>query len=463
MRAGARRSLSLRAFIAIASLVMSLAFAPAVSASVTLPPGSITLPSYGGFLYMNSQSGDYIGGGVERLYTSADSTMDGTLPRGASGFHGRVINGYYLHWWYIDIVAPPGQPLAVGSYTGAVRDISQTATTPGVDVSGDGRGCNTLTGQFDVNEIGYNSFGDLQVFDATFEQHCEGATPALFGRIRLEIPPPTPGVTLPAGSLAVPTSGSFLYLNTQRDCCSGVAYEQLYTSADTTFSGSLPQGGDYFRGSAIQGSYIHWWYVEVAAPPGQPLAAGSYIRAVRAAFRPADRPGLDVYGDGAGCNEIAGKFDVDELSFWPTGELRTFQVTFEQHCDASISTLFGRFRIETSPPPPPLDLSVSIQDEGTVSKTGVVTVSGSVGCSRAVQVNLAGTLTQVVANRATISGAFSAQVACSPTSTRWSATVVGSSGRFGPGTANLTVDANACETKCYSASSSSAVKLTASK
>jgi hypothetical protein len=53
-----------------------------------------------------------------------------------------------------------------------------------------GRGCNTVTGQFTVNDIQYveTSPGNfaLLVFDATFEQHCEGVTPALFGRIQFD-------------------------------------------------------------------------------------------------------------------------------------------------------------------------------------------------------------------------------------------------------------------------------------
>jgi hypothetical protein len=77
----------------------------------------------------------------------------------------------------------------------------------GLSISGDGRGCNTLTGQFDVDEISHAPTDELLVFDATFEQHCEGMDPALFGRIRIENPPPPPDVTPPTldlpGGIAV--------------------------------------------------------------------------------------------------------------------------------------------------------------------------------------------------------------------------------------------------------------------
>lgn len=169
-------------------LLASVGLASPAAAAVTLPPGSIPVPSSGTFLYMYSEPGDYIGQGVEQLYTSADSTFTTSMSENRDYFHASVIQGYYDHWWYVDIIAPYGQPLAVGSYPGAERASFRSPDAPGLDVSGDGRGCNTLTGQFDVNEVSFASTGELLTFEATFEQHCEGFDPALFGRIRIEIP-----------------------------------------------------------------------------------------------------------------------------------------------------------------------------------------------------------------------------------------------------------------------------------
>jgi hypothetical protein len=419
---------------------------------------AFVLPDAGSFLYLKSQPGDYIGQGAEELYTSTDSFIDGSLPQGGSTFNARVIQGNYVDWWYVTIAAPIGQPLTVGSYTGAVRAAFRPAGTPGLDISGNGRGCNTLTGRFEVTALSFAPYGDLSLFDATFEQHCEGGSAALFGRIRLEIPPPTPGVTLPPGSMTVPTSGTFLYLN-QPDTTGGT-YEQLYTAADSTFDESLPQGGNLFQASVIQGNYVHWWYVDIGAPLGQPLAVGSYIRAVRAVSRTADQPGLDVRGDGRGCNTIKGKFDVDELSYAPSGELLVFQATFEQWCDASLTALYGRIRIENAPPIPPVTLAVTIGEGGSVNaKTGIATISGTVSCSRAASVEVGGTLTQQVTKRLTVVGAFSTTVACSAPSVSWSATVTGEGGKFAPGQATATLTATACEPQCVHVDATRAVKL----
>jgi hypothetical protein len=84
-----------------------------------------------------------------------------------------------------------GKPLAVGDYQGAQRYPFEDPNHPGLDVSGDGRGCNTLAGNFQVIDVDTPiSDAGIQVvrgFTAVFEQHCEGATPALHGCVRIRL------------------------------------------------------------------------------------------------------------------------------------------------------------------------------------------------------------------------------------------------------------------------------------
>lgn len=75
-------------------------------------------------------------------------------------------------------------PDKADAYEGATRYPFQSPTTPGLSVSGTGRGCNTLTGRFDVLEAVYGADGSVQRFAANFEQHCEGGTAALRGSVR---------------------------------------------------------------------------------------------------------------------------------------------------------------------------------------------------------------------------------------------------------------------------------------
>lgn len=133
------------------------------------------------FLYFNSEPGDYIGLGVEQTWTTEDGifTASRNFDNGVSIF----FNG--SDKWNLDFAGPNGQLLQPGPYENATRFPFQSPTGPGLSVYGDGRGCNTLTGRFDIIEVVYSSSGEVIRFAADFEQYCEGGTPALFGSVRL--------------------------------------------------------------------------------------------------------------------------------------------------------------------------------------------------------------------------------------------------------------------------------------
>ena len=71
------------------------------------------------------------------------------------------------------MAASAGQPLQIRSYPGAERWPFQTPDEPGLSFVGDGRGCNTSTGEFDVNDLNFAPTGELLVFDcATRPSQC---------------------------------------------------------------------------------------------------------------------------------------------------------------------------------------------------------------------------------------------------------------------------------------------------
>jgi HYR domain len=354
--------------------------ASSAEAEVILPPGSIPVPSSGTFLYMNSEPGDFIGQGIEHLYTPEDSTIGGSFSEDGGGFFAGVVQGNFDQWWNVEFAAAPPGPLVEGSYTGALRYPFNDGA-PGLSVTGNGRGCNTLTGQFDVHEISIATTGELIVFDATFEQHCEGFDPALFGRLRIENPPPPPDVTPP--TLRLPSD------------------------------------------------------ITVEAPD----ASGTNVHYSATATDDRDRNPTVTCAPSSG-------------SFFPVGA-----TTVDcEASDASGNVATGSFRVQVFEP---LELAVAVDDRGSVNtKTGVATVSGTVTCSRTLVVNLGGTLKQEVANRATISGLYSTTVECRAPSTSWSASVTGSNGRFGAGSASVTADVFGCELNCRSASTASTIRLT---
>ncbi len=133
-------------------------------------------------LALDSDPGDFVGGGQHLRFTAADGTFSVR-----SNFRNSVSilfeSSDFFPFWQLFFAAPANKTLAVGVYTGATG--SQSAGRPGLDVSGEGRGCNTLTGSFEIKEIAYGPDSEILVFWATFEQHCEGAVPALRGEVRI--------------------------------------------------------------------------------------------------------------------------------------------------------------------------------------------------------------------------------------------------------------------------------------
>lgn len=71
-----------------------------------------------------------------------------------------------------------------------MRNPFEAPGAPGLDFSGDGRGCNKLSGRFTVSEGRYGPQGLIRSLRARFEQHCEGAAPALRGEVRVTFPQP---------------------------------------------------------------------------------------------------------------------------------------------------------------------------------------------------------------------------------------------------------------------------------
>ena len=130
-------------------------------------------------LAMSSQPGDYVGGGQQYLFTQSDAFF---TPQNSSNFVGFAINNG--DFWDADFAGPTSARLAVGNYQNAQRYPFEPAGTPGLSVYGAGAGCNTLTGNFQVLKAGYSKSSALTNFAVNFEQHCEGATPALFGWLR---------------------------------------------------------------------------------------------------------------------------------------------------------------------------------------------------------------------------------------------------------------------------------------
>jgi hypothetical protein len=133
-----------------------------------------------------SDPGDYVGGGQTFSLTPADGSIVAT-PSG-SGVSINFLGTPFVSpktFWNLIFVPIEGATLTPGNYPSAQRWPFQSPKRPGLSISGDGRGCNSLTGRFTVYEATFDSAGQIFAFAADAEQHCEGAAPALRARVRI--------------------------------------------------------------------------------------------------------------------------------------------------------------------------------------------------------------------------------------------------------------------------------------
>jgi hypothetical protein len=310
-------------------------------------PAYAAVPSAGNFVYLESQYGDYVGGGKTLLYTSAD-----TLFKVNSSGAALSISLTGNQWWSGNFVGPNTlAKLQPGYYGNLTRWPFHDPAKGGLDWSGDGRGCNTETGWFVVDSVTYTGT-TLTAIDLRFEQHCEGGAAALHGRIRWNandltgapgpVNPPPAGLWQPADG-ATPASGNYAYLESLAGDYIGGGRTYLYTDSNAKLSvsgsgsyASVTVGGDKFWMADFQGMQ--------SLPQLQP---GYYGDLQRYPFNNPVKGGLNWSGDGRGCNTLTGWFVVDKATY-VQGNLSALDLRFEQHCEGGSAALHGKIHWDAS-------------------------------------------------------------------------------------------------------------------
>jgi hypothetical protein len=234
-----------------------------------------------------SDPGDYIGGGKSSAYAPDTASFNATTSTDHGQFHLSVTTTGG-EWWYFDLVAPAGQKLQPGTYSGAVRWPFQNPSQPGLSFYGDGRGCNTLTGQFTVLEAKYGPSTYVERFHATFEQHCEGGGAALRGEVTIVNPPSVAALkmtlTIDPKGARNPVSGTATVTGTIS--CTQVASVNLVGTLRGSASHHVVVSGS-FNQSVNCSSTPKTWSATVTGDNSRPFNSGSVKVALMAnAFDP---------------------------------------------------------------------------------------------------------------------------------------------------------------------------------
>jgi hypothetical protein len=162
----------------------SMQAAPALAAGLT---GDVT---------MYSDPGDFVGGGVQHVYTPGNASM--TVSGTASDLTVTISSDTGDDWSMV-FAAPPGETIAPGDvYTDVGRAAFRGSGQAGIDIFGDGRGCNTDSGLLQVQDVDTAPDGAIDRLWLVYQQNCEGAGPALFGEVQLGEPGSAPVQASPA-------------------------------------------------------------------------------------------------------------------------------------------------------------------------------------------------------------------------------------------------------------------------
>jgi FG-GAP-like repeat len=132
-------------------------------------------------LFVDSQPGEYVGGGTTHSHTLADATFTATSTDWG-GTNIKVQGPSLVFFWELWLMrgGAARAPLP-GVYEGARGTFTGLN---GLLVTGNATACSGSTGRFVVLEAEYGSDGSVLSFAADFEQHCTNQDPGLFGAIR---------------------------------------------------------------------------------------------------------------------------------------------------------------------------------------------------------------------------------------------------------------------------------------
>jgi hypothetical protein len=300
------------------------------------PPGAA--PATGNYVYLQSDSGDYIGAGRTYLYRSSNAVVTIT----GSGLAVDV-NVSGNESWNGSFRLPSGaETLQAGYFQNLTRAPFADPAVGGIDWFGEGRGCNTIKGWLVIDRVELTA-GAVTAIDLRFEQHCEGGTAALRGELHWsagdttgapgpENPPPA-GLWKPDASF-VPPAGNYVYLVSDNGDYIGAGRTQLLTPANSTLNVTTDLT------NALSIAVGGWSGNFVGMNSQSQLKPGYYGNLQRYPFHNAVRGGLDWSGNGRGCNTLAGWFVVDKVSY-ALGQLTAIDLRFEQHCEGDIAAQRG--------------------------------------------------------------------------------------------------------------------------
>ena len=324
--------------------------APPVTPVTPVTPMTPAVPApSANAISLQSDAGDPIGLGKSYAYASTSATIAVGV---AAGHLTIAVTGD--EQWSADFVAPRAQSmLQVGTYPGL-------SNLPVIDASvgafrwfGQGRGCSASTSTVTIDHVAYSA-GLLSSLILRFERHCDGAVAALRGEVRWTSadssrppgpvsPPPVGLWTPPAGAL--PTTGNYVFLQSDPGEIVGLGQTRLFTSADSSV---LVSGAQQQTIVEVYGNEI-WSGTFKAMESQSRLVVGYFPNLKGLPFNNPVRGGVAWIGEGRGCVALGGWFAIDRIAYGTDGRVTAITARFEQACEGSSAVLRGAVSWDAPP------------------------------------------------------------------------------------------------------------------
>ncbi|HXR90181.1 MAG TPA: hypothetical protein VN750_07860 [Steroidobacteraceae bacterium] len=310
-------------------------------------PAAGAITATGNYLYLESDTADYVGQGGTYTETPLNSLITVTTTA-----NGAQIEAQGVDQWVGQIQAMANQTqLQDGYYQRVERFQTGNPARGGFSWSGDLRGCNRSISWFVVDDVSYTN-GVISALDMRFEQHCELAHDALRGQIHWRASDttvargptaPPPGLWQPAPG-ATPASGNYVYLYSDAGDYvvagpAGPTTEYLYTSPADNISVSTT-GPAVGPNLTVNVGPPGTWTGQFAGMYSLTQFEPGYYGPLVTTYDPAIGM-LNWSGMGRGCDYITGWLVIDSVSY-ASGALTSFDLRFEQHCQGATPALHGK-------------------------------------------------------------------------------------------------------------------------
>jgi hypothetical protein len=228
--------------------------------------------------------------------------------------------------WDLAFTSPQHQVLQPGVYKMAAR-YPFNDKMPGLSISGHGRGCNTLIGEFEILEVKRHENGEIESFAANFIQRCEKSMPPLFGSIRYNSTIP---VEARFSEYFAKTADFTVYL-TKYNPITEEKSQPILISKDADSDCELRKlayGGEGIEIS-ISDKDNSAWTLAFAVPLDEKFSTGTYENAARYPFHSPSVPGIDITTPEGSFLQSQGAFKVLKLVRGGDGEIQSLALNFQ--------------------------------------------------------------------------------------------------------------------------------------